>query len=45
MLPTHVSAAQHVTLIADLRALGFNAQRSLGIPPPSQCLEHVLSNA
>jgi hypothetical protein len=35
----------HVTLQADLRALGFNAQRSLGIPPLSTCLEHVPSNA
>jgi hypothetical protein len=37
--------AGHVTLLADLRALGFSAQRSLGIAVLSPCLEHAPSIA
>jgi hypothetical protein len=45
LLRTSGMETTHVTLLADLRALGFNAQRSLAISPPSPSLEHVLSNA
>jgi hypothetical protein len=45
LLRTSGMETTHVTLLADLRALGFNAQRQLGISSLSPCLEHAWGNA
>jgi hypothetical protein len=46
LLRTSGMETAHITLQADLRALGYDAQRPLGIAPLSPCLEsNAWSNA